>query len=118
MRKSEINLTITLDEQEIPSRLEWTATDKGGAAPEETDAFALFIWDGKEGEILPVNLWTNQMDKLDMKKFYINIIGSLAEKLAFSTEDYELANEMEALCRRMAEKVIAEIKTLNQQEAG
>ena len=118
MRKSEIKLTVTLDEQEVPEMLEWSASEKGGAAAEQTNAFALFVWNDATGDIMPVNLWTGHMDKIELKKFYINIIGSLAERLAFATEDYDMANDMEGLCRKMAERLMQEIKEANALEGN
>ncbi|NNC62714.1 MAG: gliding motility protein GldC, partial [Eudoraea sp.] len=46
---SEITLRITLDENRIPEKLNWSAED-GGIVDEEAKAMLLSVWDSKNKE--------------------------------------------------------------------
>ena len=45
--KTEIKLTIELDENRVPEKLVWSATE-GGINEEEAKSFMLSVWDGNE----------------------------------------------------------------------
>ncbi|RZV63184.1 MAG: gliding motility protein GldC, partial [Flavobacteriaceae bacterium] len=58
--KSTISLTVELDDNRIPEKLNWTAED-GGIENEEAKAMMLSVWDSKTQETLRIDLWTKDM---------------------------------------------------------
>lgn len=92
MRKSDIHLSVYLDEQHIPDRIVWDATDKPGDTADATKAFSLYIWDDQERSIMTLPLWTKEMNTDEMKIFQIQILGSMAETLQSATGDNEMAS--------------------------
>ena len=45
MKKSEINFTVQLDDDNIPEKISWSATEKGDDHPEETKSISISLWD-------------------------------------------------------------------------
>ena len=103
MRQSDINISILLDEQNTPEVIKWSATDKPGEETEETRAFSLSVWDHATKSIMKLDLWTKDMEVPDMKNFYIQMLGSMAEMLMASTNDEEMSAEIESLTKRLAQ---------------
>ena len=48
MRETEIKFTIHLDNQNVPEKIVWDATDKPEDGFEETKAIGISIWDAKQ----------------------------------------------------------------------
>ena len=111
MKTSEIRLKIELDEQHVPEKLFWHAQDGQSVGLEETKAFNLSIWDQKQQETLRMDLWAKDMPVHEMKRFYIDIIGGMAQSIQASTDDAYMAQEMNDLCDRL----VAHLKKENAQ---
>jgi|GEM_PF-629288 len=66
-KTSEIKITVDLDENHIPEKMHWSASDGGVNGP--CKAFMLSVWDSKENNTLRIDLWNKEMTVDDMKKF-------------------------------------------------
>ena len=103
MKQSEINFTIELDEEQIPERITWNASDKPGNTPEETKSLAVSLWDHQQKNTLRIDLWTKDMPVLEMKRFYIDAIGGMAQSVLNATGDQFMSEEMQSLCDKLVE---------------
>ena len=103
MRKSNISIEVTLDEQNVPEKIEWQAEDNNADAPLNTKAVSLSFWDGDKQDTLNLDLWTKEMDVMEMKKFYINLLGSASNTLLSSTGDEFMSSEIANLCEKFVE---------------
>ncbi len=103
MKKSTINFTIELDQQNIPEKILWDATDKPDPGISETKAISISLWDSSEKNTLRIDLWAKDMPVEDMKRFYVDCIGGLAQSALSATGDEFMAQEMNALCQRLVE---------------
>jgi len=74
--KSNIILSIELDENKVPEKLKWTAED-GGIKNEEAKAMLLSVWDAKAQETLRIDLWTKDMPVDEMKVFFHQTLVNL-----------------------------------------
>ena len=105
MRKSKIEFTIELDEQNIPEKIHWDADDKPDEGVTETKAISIALWDQTQKNTMRIDLWTKEMPVDEMKRFYIDCIGGLAQSALTATGDEYLANEMNALCEKLVKHV-------------
>lgn len=105
MKKSEIKFQVTLDENNLPKSIEWDASDKEGEGLESTKSVSLNVWDNLNHSTLRIDLWTDDMSVAEMKRFYIDIIGGMAQTILNSTGDEYMAEEMKDLCDRMVKHV-------------
>ena len=103
MRKTEISFKIALDEKNIPEKIEWDATDKPDPSSSETKAISVALWDEAQKNTLRIDLWTKDMPVLEMKRFYVDCIGGLAQSVLQATGDERMSGEINALCDRLVE---------------
>ncbi|MBT8281805.1 MAG: gliding motility protein GldC [Muriicola sp.] len=101
---SEIKLRITLDENRIPEKLNWSAED-GGIVNEEAKAMLLSVWDSKNKESLKIDLWTKDMPLDEMKIFFHQTLLSLSDTFMKATQDEKMTATMKDFCAYFAEKL-------------
>lgn len=121
MKKSEINVTVSLDDANVPEKITWSASDAkgepqvgGGGAPHgpsQSKAMSLSFWDDQQKNTLRIDLWTKEMPVNEMKRFCIDAIGGLAQTALNATGDAFMAQEMNDLCDRLVKHVENELKS-------
>ena len=109
MKKSEIHFEVQLDENSIPEDIVWSATDKPGDA-DHTNAISIAVWDNIEKNTMRLDLWTKEMPIHEIKKFYIDSLGGLAQSLLNATGDETMSAKMNALCDEMGKSLEKELK--------
>ena len=92
--EKEIKFTVSLDENHIPEKIEWTASEGGGLSNEEIKAMMISVWDPKEKVAKRVDLWTKDMLVDDMKYFHFQTLMTLADTLEKSTGEVESAKKI------------------------
>ncbi|GGZ31757.1 gliding motility protein GldC [Echinicola pacifica] len=111
MKNSEINFKINLDEKNLPKTIEWDASDKEGEGVEQTKSISLNVWDNQNHSTLRIDLWTEDMSVVEMKRFYIDILGGMAQTILNSTGDEFMSEEIKELCDRLVQHVNEENKS-------
>jgi gliding motility-associated protein GldC len=110
MRKTNITFNIELDNNNVPEKIHWDATDKPDAGLSETKAISVALWDHKQKSTLRIDLWSKDMPVNEMKRFYIDCIGGLAQSALSATGDEVMGREMNALCERLVKHLEEEAK--------
>lgn len=110
MKKSDINFSVNLDEKNLPKSIEWNATDKESGGMESTRSISLNVWDNLNHSTLRIDLWTDDMSVAEMKRFYIDILGGMAQTILNATGDEYYAEEIKDLCDRLVKHVNEENK--------
>jgi len=100
MKKSEIFFSIALDDQRVPEAISWRATDAGEKI-HFAKAINISLWDRDEAGTMKIDLWTKDMPVEEMKYFYIDTIGAMAQSIATATSDKVMAEKMRALCQEL-----------------
>lgn len=103
MKKSTIQFDIELDQSNIPDKIRWDANDKPEGGLTETKSISISVWDHAEKNTLRIDLWTKDMPVDDMKRFYVESIGGMAQSVLRATGDEFMAREMDALCDKLVE---------------
>ncbi len=103
MRKTQITIDIELDENHVPEKMFWNATD-GGIEKEETKATMISVWDDKKKEALRIDLWTKEMPIDDMKMFLHQILISLSNTYQRATGEEDVAQWLEETAEEFAIK--------------
>jgi len=102
--KSEIKVTVELDENRIPDKLTWSAKD-GGVENENTKAVLMSVWDSKAKETLRIDLWTKDMPVDEMKIFFHQTLVAMSDTYLRATDDEKMAATMKDFCEYFAEKL-------------
>ena len=103
MKKSEIKFTITLDDKKVPEKIEWSAADIQEQAA--TNAIMIALWDAREKNTLRIDLWTKNMMKEEMKKFYHQSLLFMADNFERATGDVEASQAMRNFAQTLGEKM-------------
>ena len=101
---SKIELNVELDDNRIPEKLTWTASD-GGVLNEEAKAMLLSVWDNKTKETLRVDLWTKDMPVDEMKVFFHQTLVAMSDTFYRATQDEKMTATMKDFCDYFAEKL-------------
>ena len=107
MKKSTINFTVELDQNNIPERIFWDATEKPEPGQSETKAISVALWDHQQKNTLRIDLWAKDMPVMEMKRFYIDCVGGLAQSALSATGDEFMASRMNELCEQLVEHLKA-----------
>jgi len=103
MKESEINFKITLDDNNLPEKIDWSATE--GAEKSSSKAVMIALWDAKENNTLRIDLWTKDMMVDEMKQFYHQCLLSMADTFDRATGETEAAKEMRGFAQHFGEKM-------------
>jgi gliding motility-associated protein GldC len=103
MKQSEINFKITLDENNLPEKIDWSATE--GGEQSSSKALMIALWDAKENNTLRIDLWTKDMMVDEMKQFYHQCLLSMADTFDRATGETEAAKEMRGFAQHFGEKM-------------
>jgi gliding motility-associated protein GldC len=101
MKQAEIRLHIELDEQNLPDKLFWEATDAPQMGIKEAKAVNLSLWDGQLRETMRIDLWAKDMLEDEMKYFVIDTMAGMADTILSATKDEQMANEIHNLCEKL-----------------
>jgi gliding motility-associated protein GldC len=105
MKQSQIRFHVELDDNNLPEKIFWDATDSQVVGKPEAKAINISVWDHKTKETLRIDLWVKDMQVDEMKRFFIDTIGGMAETLRTATGDEFMATEMENLCDSLVQHV-------------
>ena len=103
MKLSSINFAVELDDQNVPEKIMWDASDKPDNLPADTKAISVALWDDRTMNTMRIDLWTKEMTVEEMKRFFINSLGGYAQMILNSTGDEFMANETNALVEKFVE---------------
>ena len=101
---SEIKITVMLDDNKVPEKIEWEATDSGFDGKKECSSMMISMWDKTEKGTLGIDLWTKEMTVDDMNIHFHQIFNKLAETYEKSTKNKEIADMIKIFGSDFAEK--------------
>ncbi len=87
--KSEIHITVELNENKLPVKMNWTSTENNESG--ECKSFFLALWDTKDQTSLHLNLWTKDMNVDEMRQFMHQMLLNQSDTLKKATGDEALA---------------------------
>ena len=105
MRQSTININVALDEKNIPEQIRWSASDAPSDAGEEARAMLLALWDGKQRNVISLDLWTKEMTVEEMNHFFFQTLMTMSETLKRATQNQQASNELKEFARKFFETV-------------
>lgn len=102
---NQIVLNITLDENNIPSSIHWTADDGPDAGiSHEVKAFLLSLYDAGTGDTLKIDLWTKDFQIHEMNRMVFFTLKSLADTYLRATDNKGLGTDLRRFGEYFAEQ--------------
>ena len=98
MKKSDIKISVALDDDHVPEKIFWDADDKQAPGMQETKSMSLAMWDHNLKNTMRIDLWTKDMSVDEMKRFYIDCLGGLSQSILSATGDEYMSMKLNALC--------------------
>lgn len=101
---SDISIRIQLDDNRVPEKIEWQASDAGQSHPMESKSVFLALLDKDSLDTSTLFLWTKdcQVAEMDRKLFYT--LSAITDGYYKSTQNTALANEMRRFVQYFGEK--------------
>lgn len=105
MPKKDINISVELDQDNVPENIIWNADDMTGMGEAKCRAMLLSLWDAEAKDTLKLDLWTKDMTVDEMKIFFHQTLVTMADTLKRSTNDERISGDMMDFCDYFAEKM-------------
>ena len=93
-KRSTITVNVGLDADKMPAELLWNASDKPGPA-EACKGMFLALFNEQSKETMKIDLWTKEMQVVEMDRFMYQTLRGLADTYFRATGNKELANQMQ-----------------------
>ncbi len=113
-KTSKIRFSIELDENNIPTEIEWKASDSDHKENKKAKSLNIAMWDKEERNTLSISLWTQQMLVEEMESHYLQSMIVMAENYQKATGQGFVLEEVKQFCDTLAKKITAS----KQQEAN
>lgn len=112
-RESIIQLSIALDKNNIPEKIQWQASD---AEPglHASNAMLLALWDHKAKTGMSIDIWTKEMTVPEMNLFFFQTLSTLSDSFLRATKNKELSDDIKNFAKSFIEKVKVLEKSNNQ----
>lgn len=95
-KKSLIEIEIGLNEDKHPESIQWRSDDNpNGKEFTACKAVSLALFDKDYKDTLKIDLWTTEMQVVEMDRFMFQTLRSLADTYFRATNNQQLANDMQ-----------------------
>lgn len=91
-RTANIRLTIDLDSDNLPTAIEWDASEARREAPAQCQSMMLSLWDHEEQTTAAIDLWTRDMTVQDMNLYFYQVIHKMADTYQRATGNADIAD--------------------------
>lgn len=98
----EIKITVSLDDKNMPEKITWDATDN--PKPKVCKAMLLSLFDDENRDTLKIDLWTKEMQMVEMDRFMYQNLKALADTYFRATKNNELATQMRQFAQFFGEE--------------
>jgi len=102
MKTSEITFKVSVDENNLPVKIEWEAPGSGEKS--ECSSLMVALWDTKENNTLRIDLWTKNLSIDEMKKFFHQNVITLSETYLRATGDEATSSKVKAFFKELGKE--------------
>lgn len=93
-RTAEIKLTVDLDAENLPTHIEWQATDAEKPGPQSCQSMMLSLWDAESKTTAAIDLWTKDTTVEDMNLYFYQVFQKMAETYMRATKNKAVADSI------------------------
>ncbi len=86
-------MTIDLDDDNLPVRIEWQATE-GQDGPASCQSMMLSFWDAENKTTAAIDLWVKDATIDDMNLYFYQVIHKMADTYLRATKNADLAKSI------------------------
>ncbi|MCB0544400.1 MAG: gliding motility protein GldC [Saprospiraceae bacterium] len=104
VKSSDITIRVGLNAENVPVRIEWGASDRNNGQLDECKAMAVALFDKEHRDTLRIDLWTKEMQVIEMDRFVYQVLRSLGQTYLRATQNKELAEDLAKFAHYFGEK--------------
>ncbi len=104
IKKSDIKISISLNENKHPVAIQWSADDSGSEGVRNSKAIMLALFDQKDQTTMRIDLWTTEMMVEEMQVFFYETLASMADTYERATNDKNLSGEIRDFAKTFGQK--------------
>lgn len=105
IKQSQIQINVGLDETNTPISINWRADDAPSAQElQECKAMLLSLFDAENKETLKIDLWTKDMQVVEMDRFFFQTLKAMADTYYRATQNAQLAGDMQRFVQYFGEQ--------------
>ena len=104
VKHADIKVIVGLNEANTPVTIEWYAADAEQKEPQPCKGMLLSLFDKENLETLKIDLWTTDMQVIEMDRFMFQTLRGLADSYFKATQNAELANDLQRFVQYFGEK--------------
>ena len=93
-RTAEIKLTVDLDGDDLPIRIEWYASEGQENGPVSCQSMMLSLWDNEKKTTAAIDLWVKDTTVEDMNLYFYQVIHKMADTYLRATKNADMANSI------------------------
>ena len=90
-RTAEIKVTVSLDDDNMPTGIEWQATEAKDKGPIPCHSVMLSLWDARDKTTAAIDLWTKDTTIDDMNLHFYQLFHKMADTYLRATQNSEEA---------------------------
>lgn len=102
MPAKEINFTIQLDEQNMPTEIRWDASDAEDGASKTCESLMIYMWDKEARNSMSIDLWTKSMLVDHMNIHFFHKLMKMADTFSRATGNQEGAKMLRDFAKDFA----------------
>ncbi len=103
LRTAEIKLTVDLDGDDLPTRIEWQASEGQENGPASCQSMMLSLWDSENKTTAAIDLWTKDTTIDDMNLYFYQVIHKMADTYLRATKNADVADSIHEFGERFGE---------------
>lgn len=103
VKSSDITIRVGMDATGVPTKMEWGASDRNNGALDECKAMVVALFDKDHRDTLRIDLWTKEMQVMEMDRFMYQILRSLSQTYLNATQNKALAEDMARFAQHFGE---------------
>ncbi len=93
-RTAEIKLIVDLDGDNLPTRIEWYASEGQENGPAACQSMMLSLWDSEKKTTAAIDLWIKDTTVEDMNLYFYQVIHKMADTYLRATKNADMARSI------------------------
>ena len=104
-RTAEIKVTVDLDGADLPTRIEWQASEGQEDGPISCESMMFSVWDSEKKTTAAIDLWIKDITIEDLNLYFYQVIHKMADTYLRATKSEEMANLIHEFGENFGEKL-------------
>lgn len=99
-----IKLSVTLGEDKVPVQIDWEASGTGDDGRGRAKAFMLALWSEQDMQTLRMDLWTKEMRRDEMDRFFFETFMTMSETYSRANGDAKISDDIKRFAYKFGER--------------